>query len=328
MKRKLQILDSMTVDDIKAVFLEMPENVTSLDLSGSVFNDTFTIVEFKKIFDMIPNSVISLDWSNNSGGYFTEPTLAQIVALIPATVKSLNLRSNDLYQLENGLLGRVFEALPVSVTSVDISDNSLGNPIAPALADDFSKIPKQVSSLNLSQNSLGGTFGDALARIFTAIPDTVTSIDLSNNGIGWAIEQNEIGGSEVVKCIAGIRASVTSLNLSKNQLNKISADDLRLFSGHFKNIKTLELSLDEINLMTSQQRIAIRNMFSLVLTENIIVLDKEGKGLSRAAMIEASSKFFLPSTLQDLCGLSLFRAGIKPVTDEVDPRLLGYIRSF
>jgi ABC-type thiamine transport system ATPase subunit len=95
---------------------------------------------------------------------------------------------------------------------------------------------------------------------------------LSRNGLGY-----NKSGAELAEAFKGIPASVTSLDLSRNGLQKLSVEEINKLSDSFAKVQTIALSVKEINAMTKEQRVALKSVFLNI--QNVVLLDDEGNAL-------------------------------------------------
>ena len=87
----------------------------------------------------------------------------------------------------------------------------------------------------------------------------------------------EKSGAELAEAFKGIPASVTSLDLSGNSLQKLSVEEINKLSDSFAKVQTIILSMNEINAMTKEQRIALKSVFPNI--QDVILLDDMGNAL-------------------------------------------------
>ena len=86
-------------------------------------------------------------------------------------------------------------------------------------------------------------------------------------------------GDELLAALVGIPPGVTSLNLSVNGLHHKTADELAIMAASLSHITTVFISLSDIEAMTAEQRLALKNIFPRVKTKDIILLDSAGNSL-------------------------------------------------
>jgi hypothetical protein len=140
------------------------------------------------------------------------PLAPQITKYTKGTL--LFLRNHHLGTSKEKLIP-VFAAIPKKVLSIDLGWNFLNKLTSAQLITAFSALHNELSSLTLCHNYLSSYKKDLLA-VFTSIPKSVTSIDLSDNELG------EYTGDELVIMFAALPPGIKSIDVRKNSLANIT----------------------------------------------------------------------------------------------------------
>jgi hypothetical protein len=139
-------------------------------------------------------------------------------------------------------------------------------------------------------------------------------------------------GAELATAFAGIKDSVTHLNLSWSDLHHKTVAELVLMNGCLPNITTVTLSVHEIQDMTQEQRYALKAIFPSVKTRDIILLEDDGFRLPPGKLSTALSLLSEVPSLQALAASAFFNhtRPTRGVIDElpVPNRLKNYLNSF
>lgn len=225
---------------------------------------------------------------------------------IKIPVISLNLGLNGLGRKDSTELTQAFAAIPMSVAELDLRSNGLCRKNGAELAQAFSALTTNILSLNLRWNNLGKKRGTELAQAFSAIPLSVTILDLCGNNL---YKRN---GSELTVAFSAISANVTSIDLSFNKLYKLSVNQLILMKDSLQHVQTVRLDYNSVNLMSTEQRAALKNVFPNV--KQIILVDNFGKEVAPTIKTtnmvgELGGKTEVPSLLNQ-CAFFASRIGI------------------
>jgi hypothetical protein len=120
---------------------------------------------------------------------------------------------------------------------------------------------------------------------------------------------------ELKTAFAAIPAGVTSLNLSWNGLHHKTAEELAVMAGSLQHIIAVFLTLSEIEAMTVDQCLALKNIFPRIKARDIILLDGEGNRLPAGRADLAVSFFREVPSLQALSAHRFLR-GFQPGVQE------------
>ncbi|STX29590.1 leucine-rich repeat-containing protein (substrate of the Dot/Icm secretion system) [Legionella beliardensis] len=239
MQYTLIIEKETNLNQAVAVIKELNSAVNLLILKHKLTSPNITaLIQF---FAALPNHITSLDLSENFLYNVRSTDLELLLAAIPPSISSLNLSTNCLARHEHARLVQLLAAIPTTITSLDLSDNLLHT--LENLVTLLATISAHIVSLNLSKNLFDHKTGMELAKIFTAIP-----------------------------------ATVSSLNLSQNNLHTFSVEKLDKLKDSLPHIKTITLSYSEIQAMTPKQRQALKAVFTNI--EAVILVDGQGTIIS------------------------------------------------
>jgi hypothetical protein len=100
-----------------------------------------------------------------------------------AGITSLDFSHNFLYRKTGIELAQILAGLSATITELNLSFNILMNTKTPELALALAKLT-HIISLDISWNTLGGKTGGQLAAIIAALTPSVTSLNLSANDLG------------------------------------------------------------------------------------------------------------------------------------------------
>ena len=157
-----------------------------------------------------------------------------------------------------------------------------------------------MTTLNLSGNALGLKAVVKLAQAFAGIPASVTTLDLSRNG--WHFNKT---GVELAQVFARIPASVTTLNLSCNGLDlKTGAELAQAFAGIPVSVTTLDLGGNDLGLKTG---VELAQAFAGI-PASVTTLNLAGNGLHHKTGAELAETFagIRPHVTISFSGDSLF----------------------
>ncbi len=190
----------------------------------------------------------------------------------------MNYRLTHLFNLTEDEFLKVFTQIPNECISLNLSRNDFGKRSGNLLARIV--FPPHIDSIDLSLNHLAKKSGSRLVQFFSILPN-LTSLDLSKNyltrksDVKWDFEFNFLGntssaiyksGSELAQAFSALPRTLNHLDLRENQLNILPLEELKLLKGTLPQIGTVNLSYEEMNVMTKEQRQAIRDIFPNIKT--------------------------------------------------------------
>ncbi|HHF7375171.1 hypothetical protein [Legionella bozemanae] len=183
-----------------------------------------------------------------------------------------------LFNLNENEFLKTLTQVPNGCISLNLSRNDFGKRSGNLLA--CIVFPPNLVSLDLSLNHLINKSGARLAQFFAVLPN-LTSLDLSKNSLArksdvqWSFEFNFLDkfsteiyklGSELALAFAALPQTLTHLDLRENELNILPLEEMILLKGKLPQISTVNLSYEEMNVMTKKQRQAIRDIFPNIKT--------------------------------------------------------------
>jgi hypothetical protein len=179
---------------LSRVFSAIPENITGLNISGTLQGLDYTNPRYYghgnydineiTVIKAIPDSITELDLSDNwTIGIVRD--LFRLFTVLPKNIRKLDLASVNLIdQYENRRtqqeLVTAFLALPKSIKELSLRDNNLQIKSSRELIELFSALP-QITTLDVSNNYLYRRIDAALIKILAALPTSVTTLDLSED---------------------------------------------------------------------------------------------------------------------------------------------------
>ncbi len=134
-------------------------------------------------------------------------TIVKLLKHIPPRFCALSLKWNNLAARNEGDLESIFRAIPSHIDFLDLTGNNLSEK-KPFI---FKGIPSEVTELNLSWNNFGARNRGEVAEFLAALPTSITTLDLSSNEL-YKLDK------EFIAIFKQLKPSVTELNLSFNDL--------------------------------------------------------------------------------------------------------------
>lgn len=265
-----------TTDFLNALRAIQP-NVKTLNLSENKLNNLGRDL-FTTMIECLPDSITALDLSRNSLGSLDPQTLINAVRLIPRSVKHLKLSECDLRLLSEDTLNQIASLLPESLISLDLSINDLSNK---NLSRFFSSMPQSLKFLNLSHTDLLRQKPTDMEEIFSSLPRDLEIVDLSLNDLDSRSQNamlllqsfkniyslnlsdndlNRISSNEIINIINLLPNNILSLSLSGNDLgHKTPKELIRIFKALPRSLKTLDLSYNDFATFDVQSLVSIIN---------------------------------------------------------------------
>lgn len=169
-----------------------------------------------------------------------------ILPVLPTSVHTISFKGSNFIgikvfkrSLDNCI--NVIRQLPSSVHSLIFSDCELDGLEISDLNQLISALPESVNSLNLSENSLNSYDAEELTKIIEALPSRITRLNLSDNRLG------HFPITSLTTIIAALKtSSITSLNLSENEIySSHKADGLLEIAAHLSE-SLLDLTIDDV----------------------------------------------------------------------------------
>ena len=144
-----------------------------------------------------------------------------------------------LDEISSTELAQIFAAIPKIVTTLNLNDNYFGDIPSEELTPTFAAIPETVTVLGLSATCVG----KKLVLIITGLRKTVTTLYLDRNELGF-----EGSHEELTQIFAVIPETVTTLGLSYNYLDNIPSEKLaQTFATLPKTVTTLDLGNNHLS---------------------------------------------------------------------------------
>ena len=229
----------------------LPLSITTLDLSS---NELFRMrwENLKELFISIPESVSILDLSGNN--FYQNPDLLiKVLPYIPRHVTHLYFK-NNFFGLTSFQLAAVLAAIPSHIIGVDLSENVGSTPMN-TLSSFYNKevlfierslnrgsfaewaqvvpyIPKTIGRLGLSANHLGWKNVAQLISIVASIPEGVRYFDFSQNFL------DELSTNDLVQIFAALPKHISTLQLSILDISKRTPQEQCDLAQSLPSVKT------------------------------------------------------------------------------------------
>ncbi|STX81334.1 leucine-rich repeat-containing protein (substrate of the Dot/Icm secretion system) [Legionella busanensis] len=189
---------------------------------------------------ILNKDMILLDLSQSILNNKTSSELKEILSSIPSNINALDLSWNFFYLRSSKELKKAFKTIPINITSLTLSWNNFATQTGIEVADILSALPKHINTLFIS--GACNKVGNDLLLVLTAIPPSIKSLRLEK--------------------------------LEKDDLHKVSEENLAPLKGSLPHIQTIQLSYIEIQQMSPRQRQLIKEMLPKI--KEVILLDDQG----------------------------------------------------
>ncbi len=251
-KNENQTYDIKNSKEISHCLKLIPTYVVALDLSQNKLSNR-SVEELEEVFSGIPGHITSL-FLNENGLARMSVGSKKLFKSLPNTVKKLYLSENDLDLLSPEVCGDVLSSLPKTLESIILSNNCLYNGHNSSMIEIFNKLPSGIKSLDISNNYFHEAPGDLLAFNFTNLPRNLVSLNLSQNRLGHKKDLTH-GITDLKNLLHSIAKNITYLDLSKNDIHLLTAQE-------FEHIfETFSVAISGLNL--SENNLGSKNSFDL-----------------------------------------------------------------
>ena len=285
---------SIMSERLKA-FSSLPPTLTHLDLSYCPNLSNYLASLFKEL----PKQISSVALRHNKIGWETNKSLVIAFKAIPENITALDLGYNIFDRKSPTELAKLFAALPSHLLSLCLGGTNLCNLHSEAWFNICRGLPKLLTSLDLSWDDLQSLIPEELTNYFGAIPQTVTTLILKKNNLGAFSEE------QLKAFLTAIPGSIKAINLSDNQLHLLSFETLEKLKKKLPQIESLYLSAAEMEAMSVEQHLALREIFPNL--RKVFFVDAEGEilGDTPIAQTNLAKKYNFQTNFPSLLELLL-----------------------
>ncbi|WP_026069559.1 leucine-rich repeat domain-containing protein [Legionella tunisiensis] len=172
----------------------------------------------------------------------SDVNLAESIKTLGTDITRLDLSENYLAFKNIDEVAQLLKTIPPWVTALSLANNHLiYDP--DKLIRMLSSIPKTITTLDLSYNLLNIRTGNVLKEVFTAIPEGVNELVLSRQALGLN------RADELVTAFSGLSPNITTMDLTVTQLNGLSLESLIQLRNSLPHLRKIYLSYDEVSTM-------------------------------------------------------------------------------
>lgn len=208
----------------------------------------------------------SLDLSDNKLGHIkTSAEIIELIQAIPYHVTSLDLGDNLLYKLSVSDLITLAQAFPANLTSLSLSGNFLNRKPTEEVIAFIKNLPASIKSLDLGRHFFDTIYpkncgpkidkdGEILIEVIKALNPNLESLSLACCNLGWRSPE------KVIELFKSLPPNLNSLSLRNNDLDQFSATDLITVIKALPPLKSLNLSSNRLDKLSSSQFVSITDV--------------------------------------------------------------------